>query len=159
MRAWNTLVFSRSRNRSKSQEWMPKLLTDEPNGRIWLSANHPNIVLKVRETIYDYFLHNYHQARQDFRNRLSVCAITKFTWEKLHKNLLQQLNQQAPSLLFVFSQLASLYNVLHLCIYLKENKGQHLGPMITRYLDNTHACCNKLVYYHLLNKIKNKSKY
>lgn len=39
--AWNTLVCSRSKNRSRSHEWMPNVLTDEPNGRIWLSANHP----------------------------------------------------------------------------------------------------------------------
>lgn len=39
--AWNTLVFSKSRNRSKSQLWMPKVLTDEPNGWIRLSATKP----------------------------------------------------------------------------------------------------------------------
>lgn len=101
-RAWNTLVFSRSRNRSKSQEWMPKVLTDEPNCRIWLSAKHQTYsriksdtaifctIMKISETVC-----------------LSVC-FQKVTWEKLHKNLLQELNQQASGLLLVFTQLESL---------------------------------------------------
>lgn len=49
-------------------------------------------------------------------------CLQKVTWKKLYENLLQELNQQASGLLFVFSQLTSLYNVLHLCIHLEENK-------------------------------------
>lgn len=57
-------------------------------------------------------------ARQDAGD-----GIMKVTWEKLHKNFLQELNQQTTGLLFIFSQLAPLYDVLHLCIYLRGNKG------------------------------------
>lgn len=114
-RAWNTLVFSRSRKRSKSQEWMPKVLTDEPKGRIWLSVTHPNIMLRPREPIYDNLLHS---------RFLMLSGFIKVTWEKLDKNLLQQLNQQASSLLFIISQLKTLDNVLHLSVHLEWNKGQ-----------------------------------
>lgn len=117
-RAWNTLVFSRSRKRSKSQEWIPKVLTDEPNGRIWLSATHPNIIVKERTNLWQPSAH---------AHVCSICVFTKVTWKKLDKNLLQELNQQASALLFIFSQLKSLYNVFHLCIHLEENKGQYYG--------------------------------
>lgn len=51
----------------------------------------------------------------------------KVTWKKLNEDLLQEFNQQASGLLFIFSQLKPLYKILHLCIHLEENRGQHLS--------------------------------
>lgn len=57
--------------------------------------------------------------------------LKKVTWEKLHKNLLQKLDQQLTGLLLIFSQLASFYNVMHLCIHLgKEDDSKTLVACI-----------------------------
>lgn len=61
----SSLVFSRSRNRSKSQLWKPKVLTDEPNSWTWHSGNHPNTVFHVRKSDYGYFSHDH--LRHDYR--------------------------------------------------------------------------------------------
>lgn len=55
--------------------------------------------------------------------------LQEITWKELHKNLLQELNQQASGLLFVFSQLEPLHHVLHLCIHLEQNQGRQLQRM------------------------------
>lgn len=64
-----------------------------------------------------------------------VRVFTKITWEKLYKNLLHELNQQASGVLFIFSQLKLLNNVLHLGVHLEGNKGQHRSPFV-----NKHTC-------------------
>ena len=65
----------------------------------------------------------------DFRN----CVSTVLTWKKLNEHLLQKLNQQASSLLFIFSKLASLHNVLHLLVHLEDNRGPTV-PLYRKYI-------------------------
>lgn len=56
----------------------------------------------------------------------SLNVLTRVTWKKLYKNLLQELNQQASGFLFIFSKLESFHNVLHLCIHLEEKMEEEI---------------------------------
>lgn len=134
VRAWNTLVFSRSRNRSKSQEWMPKVLTDEPNGRIWLSANHANIELKLENEI----------------------ACKRRLWRRHYEGHLGK----TPQKLLAGAEPASHGSSFHFLpagtalqctasVHLPEGE-QRMIPLL---------CCNKMVHYCLLNELKYKSHY
>lgn len=69
----------------------------------------------------------------------------KATWKKLHKNLLQQLNQQSPSLFFIFSQLESLDHVADLPIDLRK-KRKHEPTC------NSHHMGHQILASHFLEK-------
>ena len=67
-RAWKVLVFSRSRNRSRSQEWIPNVFTEEPNAMIWLS---------VKYQVGNVFYSLQSKVQVNVFNQCTLCALSK----------------------------------------------------------------------------------